>query len=281
MKTITEHELLLKVGKLNEAVALYELARTDANGNEYQGRGRENDTRGRENDPRSTPPGKWPATDAEIRAFQQTHKQLDGKPLVVDGDIGPQTMQALVNAGIQPPSGWTGLKPAAPTQATTPPVVTPPKVTPPHNGTAPKVTPPTMQHQQSDPRVVAIQQDLISKGWPLKPTGIMDQNTSDAYEAQFKTDSMNNSLNQSVATNRRTEPAPNLNNPTAQPFNNVLSPTTTAQAYDKVLPTSPDAYAPKTDYLNNPPASLTTPVKESVTFGQDESLARIVQLVKW
>ena len=270
MKKITENSLLSRVNKLNESLALYELARTDANGNEYKSReddirGRENDLRGRENEFKS----KWPQTDAEVSAFQTSHKQLDGQPLVVDGDIGPQTMQALAAAGIQPPPGWTGLKPAAP------------KVTPPTGNTAPKVTPPTMQRQQSDPKVVAIQQALMAKGWPLQPTGIMDQNTSDAYEAQFKTDSMNNSLNQSVATNRQTEPAPNLNNPTAQPFNNVLSPTTTAQAYDKVLPTSPDAYAPKTDYLNNPPASLTTPVKESVTFGEDESLARIVQLVNW
>jgi len=43
---------------------------------------------------------------AAIKAFQSTHKQLDGKPLVVDGLIGPQTLQALATAGIQPPPGF-------------------------------------------------------------------------------------------------------------------------------------------------------------------------------
>jgi peptidoglycan hydrolase-like protein with peptidoglycan-binding domain len=252
MKTITEHELLLKVGKLNEAVALYELARTDANGNEYQGRGRENDPRGRENDPRSTPPGKWPATDAEIRAFQKANGLVD------DGLIGQLTYDKLTKEyHAVPPPGFR----IVPTRQH--PVVTPPKVTPPHNGTAPKVTPPTMQHQQSDPRVVAIQQDLISKGWPLQPTGIMDQNTSDAYEAQFKTDSINGKFQTS-----------------AQPEHSAAYNDAYAAAVKNMDPNQTPV-EPKTDYLNNPPASLTTPVKESVTFGQDESLARIVQLVKW
>jgi hypothetical protein len=270
MKTITEHDLLLKVGKLNEAVALYELARTDANGNEYQGRGRENDTRGRENDPRSTPPGKWPATDAEIRTFQQSHKQLDGQPLVVDGDIGPQTMQALAAAGIQPPPGWTGLKPAAP--KVTPPKVTPPKVTPPHGNTAPKVTPPTMQRQSPDPKVVAIQQDLMAKGWPLQPTGIMDQNTSDAYEAQFRTDSMNNALH----LNTQPEHSAAYNDAYATAIKNMDPNQTPA-------PTDTPIQQPAAKFWGNPkiPYDPNARISESVTFGEDESLARIVQLVNW
>ena len=44
--------------------------------------------------------GKWPTTDAEIRAFQTAHG------LKNDGLIGQQTMAALQKAGIKPPAGF-------------------------------------------------------------------------------------------------------------------------------------------------------------------------------
>lgn len=59
---------------------------------------------------------KWPSTPEEIITFQKTHKQLDGSPLKPDGLIGPQTLQALAAAGIQPPPGFKMVgtkKPAA------------------------------------------------------------------------------------------------------------------------------------------------------------------------
>lgn len=295
MNKITENALLFRVNQLNETMKLFELTQAEMDNNakiaqKVAAEKAATPPAKPTNDqppagvhvkpytpPAAPPAGKWPTTHDEIVAFQAANKDQFGKPLATDGKIGAQTMQALARAGIQPPAGFqmVGNKQPAAQHPTQQHAQHPTQ----HQGTTAK--PAAQPAAAPDPKVVAIQQDLISKGWPLKPTGIMDQNTSDAYEAQFKTDSMNNSLNQSVATNRQTEPAPNLNNPTAQPFNNVLSPTTTAQAYDKVLPTSPDAYAPKTDYLNNPPASLTTPVKESVSFSTEDSLARILQLAKW
>jgi len=280
MKKTSETALLNSVKSLLESIHLYELARTDANGREYNSRendlrGRENDLRGRENEFKS----QWPKTDAEVRAFQQSHKQLDGKPLVVDGDIGPQTMQSLAAAGIQPPPGWSGLKSAAPTG------VTPPKVTPPTGNTAPKVTPPTMQRQQSDPKVVAIQQALMAKGWPLQPTGIMDQNTSDAYEAQFKTDSMNNSLNQSVATNTPTDPTQKAAYDAAvknMDPNQTPAPAFQSRQAPAAQPSSGwDQNDPDTPAMFRSPLPGEPGMHESVSFKNEESLARIVQLVNW
>ena len=55
----------------------------------------------------------WPTTPAAIKAFQQANG------LTPDGAIGPKTMQALASKGIQPPAGFqmAGPKKATPAQA--------------------------------------------------------------------------------------------------------------------------------------------------------------------
>ena len=57
----------------------------------------------------------WPTTPAAIKAFQQSNG------LTADGLIGPKTMQALAKQGIQPPAGFQmagAKKPAAPAKST-------------------------------------------------------------------------------------------------------------------------------------------------------------------
>jgi hypothetical protein len=52
----------------------------------------------------------WPTSNADIRAFQSTHKDENGKPLEVDGMIGRHTMAALKAAGANPPPGFVPVR---------------------------------------------------------------------------------------------------------------------------------------------------------------------------
>ena len=146
MKKITENALLFRVNQLNERMAMYEaeqgltpaeIANNKAiadrvaaqkNAANTQPNAQSNTQPNAQAnqpfpgykpyvDPAKTqqPAGKWPTTDAEIKAFQQANKDQFGKPLAVDGKIGAQTMQALAKAGIQPPAGFqmAGNKPPA------------------------------------------------------------------------------------------------------------------------------------------------------------------------
>jgi len=53
---------------------------------------------------------KWPTSDEEIRAFQKSHKDVDGQPLEVDGMIGNKTLGALKAAGATPPQGFVPVR---------------------------------------------------------------------------------------------------------------------------------------------------------------------------
>jgi hypothetical protein len=53
---------------------------------------------------------KWPTTTDEIKAFQKSHKDADGKPLAVDGLIGNKTLGALKAAGATPPKDFVAVK---------------------------------------------------------------------------------------------------------------------------------------------------------------------------
>jgi hypothetical protein len=53
---------------------------------------------------------KWPTTSDEIKSFQKTHKDENGKPLEVDGMIGRHTLAALKAAGATPPKGFTPVR---------------------------------------------------------------------------------------------------------------------------------------------------------------------------
>lgn len=53
---------------------------------------------------------KWPTTDEEIRAFQKSHKDVNGQPLEVDGMIGNKTLGALKAAGATPPQGFVPVR---------------------------------------------------------------------------------------------------------------------------------------------------------------------------
>jgi hypothetical protein len=266
---------------------------------------------------------KWPETPEEIKAFQQAHKGLDGQPLKVDGLIGPQTMQSLAKSGYkQPPAGFKMANSKQPTA--------------PASGAAAKPATPgqASQGKVSDPKVVELQKKLIAQGWPLKPDGIMGPNTEQAYQAQFKTDSMNASMQPAAtpaapaaalaaapagaaaitpAFQSQQAPTPA---PTAQQsaysssalgqMQRALQQQEAGQSIQTAPPEKPEgvtvfpgtvtqqtaasAAQPSGGWDQNDPntpAMFRNPLPgepgmhESVSFKNEDSLARIVQLAKW
>jgi hypothetical protein len=258
--------------------------------------------------------GKWPTTDPEIRAFQKANG------LKADGMIGANTMAALQKQGVQPPAGF---KPVANKQHQAAPA-----------GAAAKSATPgqASQGKVSDPKVVELQKKLIAQGWPLKPDGIMGPNTEQAYQAQFKTDSMNASMQPAATPAAPAAPAapagaaaitPAFQSqqaptpaPTAQQsaysssalgqMQRALQQQEAGQSIQTAPPEKPEgvtvfpgtvtqqtaasAAQPSGGWDQNDPdtpAMFRNPLPgepgmhESVSFKNEDSLARILQLAKW
>jgi hypothetical protein len=260
------------------------------------------------------PAGKWPTTHDEIVAFQNANK------LNPDGLIGEKTMAALQKQGVQPPAGF---KPVANKQHQAAPA-----------GAAAKSATPgqASQGKVSDPKVVELQKKLIAQGWPLKPDGIMGPNTEQAYQAQFKTDSMNASMQPAATPAAPAAPAapagaaaitPAFQSqqaptpaPTAQQsaysssalgqMQRALQQQEAGQSIQTAPPEKPEgvtvfpgtvtqqtaasAAQPSGGWDQNDPdtpAMFRNPLPgepgmhESVSFKNEDSLARILQLAKW
>lgn len=162
-------------------------------------------------------PKQWPTTLAAIKAFQTANK------LTPDGLIGDKTSAALKAQGYKAPDKFQ-------TVANRPTTVLPAQAG---------------QPAKSDPNVLAMQQELIKRGYPLNATGVMDAKTQQAHDWELSSSNISSGLS------------------------------SVQQA------TTPSATPANAQSLWNQAATKPTPVSEHVAFGQDQSLARIVDLINY
>ena len=215
---------------------------------------------------------KWPTTHDEIVAFQNANK------LNPDGKIGNKTMAALQAKGIQPPAGF---KPVADKQ---------------HPAAAQH---PTQQQGGTAAKPAApAQQGAAPVAGQVMPNGTVSSGDPARDERL-------NQANQVM--NMTTDQRHQFDMVAGQADYNAAHPTQTAQAQTSVTQTPPPATTPAnaTDpnsalgkqisnaIPNSAPSSApnaqgplgmkfqSDQIKESVTFSQEDSLARILQLAKW
>jgi len=221
----------------------------------------------------ATPPGKWPTTRDEIIAFQKVNKDQFGKPLATDGLIGAQTMQALARAGIQPPAGFqmAGNKPAAAAHpAAAHPAAAHPAAAHPaaaHPAAAQKAAPGTAGYVNPDGTVSSgnAQTDAnlaANAAYVNLPSD--EQHAINMYHGQ---QSQKTAASQQAVAQGQS----NLNSPDTLTRN-------VAQAANAAIPATPPSTA---STAQGPLGVNFQGMRESVTFGQEDSLARIIQLAKW
>jgi hypothetical protein len=200
----------------------------------------------------ATPAGtKFPSTPAEIKAFQQAHG------LKVDGLIGPNTLTALAKAGIQPPAGFkmAGAKPK----------VTPHPI---QQGRAAKpaakqgAAPGTVGYV--DPKTGAVSSGDAERDERLAQFGQVAQMTPAQQHMFYQGAAEQDAATAGTASTGRQGTKADLDQ-MYKAFGNQTAPAKTAPAqtanpYSAALPNMQMA--------------------EHVSFGQDDSLARIMQLVK-
>jgi hypothetical protein len=160
-------------------------------------------------------------------------------------------------------------------------------------------------HRAPDPKVLELQNKLIAQGYPIKADGIMGPKTQAAYEWQAKNDDMAakmsaydkpaqpvrspayNDAYAAAIKNMDPNQTPTSSAPasTAAPAGGI--PSTNQQISNAITPSSFASQQPAAQASAMPPPEKPEGVqvfKESpdhVSFGQEESLARILQLVKW
>ena len=125
-------------------------------------------------------------------------------------------------------------------------------------------------HAAPDPKVLELQKKLIAQGYPIKADGIMGPKTQAAYEWQAKNDDMAAKMS---AYDKPTAPgAPTAQTPATAPS------TTAANMTPAFASQSPAAQA---SAMPPPEKQVYKESPEHVSFGEDDSLARLLQLVKW
>jgi len=195
----------------------------------------------------------FPKTPAEIQAFQKAHG------LKVDGLIGPNTLTALAKAGLQPPAGFkmAGAKRPAPAPH------------PVQQGGAAKpaakqgAAPGTVGYV--DPKTGAVSSGDEERDERLAQFGQVAQMTPAQQHMFYQGAAEQDAATAGTASTGRQGTKADLDQ-MYKAFGNQTAPAKTAPAqtanpYSAALPNMQMA--------------------EHVSFGQDDSLARIMQLVKW
>lgn len=205
--------------------------------------------------------GKWPTSDAEIRAFQQANG------LKVDGMIGGKTMAALQKSGATPPAGFkpVGPKTAAPKKA---------------DGKEPGFQrPPPGVVFNNDPNQAAVDASNAANQQAVQQqkqnyAQADAANAPDRFAGQAKTDAQTGQNNLGVADTQgqantdiqdlarlagtmRKTPPPQANALGVQQQANVANPFAPAPQADK--PNPPTAQADPSDGLDVPHSGVPTP----------------------
>lgn len=225
----------------------------------------------------------WPATRDEIIAFQASHKDAEGKPLKQDGLIGQRTMAALQAAGATPPAGF---KPVA----NKPVAAAPTPAAPTGQGAQPvKTASPT---QSSYNAMLAAKEKLDAAksqdAWYL-PTSAATQSTIDraqqdydaAQQAHFKASSQATVDPQAAARQNQIKALQAQMAKTTDPTQkqSIQTAINTLQGnFPAGRPGSPSANLAARSAAQTQQAAQ--PVKESVGYSEDQSLARIVNLAR-
>ena len=137
----------------------------------------------------------------------------------------------------------------------------------------------TAHHQAPDPKVLELQKKLIAQGYPLKADGIMGPKTQAALDWQAQSDKRDAGLT-AINNMDPSKPAPAGTPPAVSP---TTAPSTTAAnitpAFASQTPAAQASAMPPPEKPEGVQVFKESP--NHVSFGQDDSLARIVQLVNW
>ena len=187
-------------------------------------------------------PAGWPQGDAAIRAFQQANG------LKVDGMIGANTMAALQKQGVQPPAGF---KPVASK----------------HGGAAPAAGAAPQAGQ-------VMPNGSVSSGDPALDARLSQNqayyNLSPADQAAISQAQGQQALKTAAA--EKAKAATQAAVTTGDPLSRQV-----AQAANNTLPATPPSSA---STAQGPLGVNFQGMRESVTFGEDPALARIIQLAR-
>lgn len=139
-----------------------------------------------------------------------------------------------------------------------------------------KAVPPSGQAAQpakapakADPKVLALQKELIAKGAKIKADGIMGPKTQ-AAQAQFGGQAAQPSNTEYAPLGGDTAPAAQAAQPAAVPQNGQMAPNTVYTGQNPGIDDATRAAAQK---------AVAQQTAESISYGEDQTLARIVSLV--
>lgn len=208
----------------------------------------------------TAPTNKWPTTPQEITAFQKANG------LKADGLIGPNTMQALAKQGIQPPAGFqmAGPKKAAPAK--------PAKPTDPMAQSPEEAEDERIAQNQAFYNMSPEQQAMYNKG-----VAQQGQKPAAAPANAQTPATAPNAAAAAITPNFASQQAP-AQTPAATP-----EATPTPKQKNQVITYNESAYPEMTRFKNLISVEeMFENVTEAqhVSFKQDDSLARIIQLSK-
>jgi hypothetical protein len=306
MKKITENALLFRVNQLNEKLAMYEAAQATQQPAQPQGGIMQSMGNALGSVAGTATAIPRAIADAGQYAYNHAGGAVDAVKNAAS-NAANTVVQGAQNFGQGVAQGWNNTDPAkiagidvnAPQQQGTggKPVAQQKQQAP-----AQKQQAPAQQKQQApaakpDPAVVKIQQDLIAKGYPLKADGIMGPKTQQAMDWQAKSDKRDAGVQ---ATNNMdpSKPAPAVPTDPAQKAAydaaiKNMNPAQAAPAPAQAAPAGAAAITPAFQSQQAPapekpegvtvfPGTVTQQqTAESVSFKNEDSLARIVQLVNW
>lgn len=201
----------------------------------------------------------WPATRDEIIAFQASHKDAEGNPLKQDGLIGQRTMAALQAAGATPPAGFKPVanKATAPAATTTPPT---------GQGARPVKSAANAPAQSTYAAMLAAKEKLDAAksqdSWYL-PTSAATQSTIDQAEKDYAAAQQ--------AHFKAASAAQAASNPQLAAKQNQIK-ALQAQLAKTTDPTQRQSIQTAINTIQQ--------TSESVTYGEDQTLARIVDLAR-
>ena len=204
----------------------------------------------------------WPATRNEIIAFQASHKDAEGTPLKQDGLIGQRTMAALQAAGATPPAGF---KPVANKAGVAAPAGTTPPTgqgAQPAKGTG-AMTPTQTAYQAMNAAKEKLDKAQGQDAWYL-PTSAATQSTIDRAQQEFDT---------AQQTYFKAVDAAKVGaNPQAAAKQNQIK-ALQAQLAKTADPAQKQSIQQAINSLQR--------MSESVSYAEDQTLARIVSLVNY
>lgn len=204
----------------------------------------------------TAPTNKWPTTPQEITAFQKANG------LKADGLIGPNTMQALAKQGIQPPAGFqmSGPKKAAPAKPTDPMAQSP---------------------EEAEDERIAQNQAFYN----MSPEQQAMYNKSVAQQGQKPAAAPANAQTPATAPNAASAAiTPNFASQQAPAQTPAATPTPEPEKEDEIVHYHKESVDPEMTRFKNliSVEEMFENVTEAqhVSFKQDNSLARIIQLSK-